>query len=137
MDAYFFSQTLELPLDETIERVRIALYHEGFGLLTEIDAQATIDHKLGIEISPYRILGFCNPHFAYQALQLDRHIGTMLPCSVVVQEVGPERTEVSALNPAKAMDIVENEALQELARDVTRCLKRGLDRVSDQVAVTA
>ncbi len=132
MPRYYFAQTLNLPLEESITRLIESLSEEGFGLLTDINVQATIDQKLGIAIAPYRILGFCNPHFAYQALVLDRHIGTMLPCSVVVQAQGEDQTQVSAINPAQALQVVEDEALFELAQDVTRCLQRGLRRLSEQ-----
>lgn len=130
MNDYHFSQTLDVPLEEAIELVTEALREEGFGLLTEIDVQATIDEKLGIQMPPYRILGFCNANFAYQAILIDRHVGTLLPCSIVVSSVENERTGVSAINPAAVMGVVDNHDLEELARDVTRCLKRGLDRMN-------
>ena len=96
---YHFSKTLRVPFDAAISRVTEALKQEGFGILTEIDVQKTLKQKLGVDFRPYRILGACNPPFAYQALQAEDKIGTMLPCNVIVQEAAGGAVEVSAVDP--------------------------------------
>ncbi|MDX1547693.1 MAG: DUF302 domain-containing protein, partial [Rhodothermales bacterium] len=99
MSTYYHARTLDLPFDDAIAHVTEALKEEGFGVLTEIDVQATLKKKLDVDFRPYRILGACNPHFAHQALQAEDKIGTMLPCNVIVQQTGDGRTEVAAVDP--------------------------------------
>ena len=84
MATYYFTKTVEMPLDQAVEHVTEALKQEGFGVLTEIDVQATLKKKLDVDFRPYRILGACNPQFAYQALQAEDKIGTMLPCNCLL-----------------------------------------------------
>ena len=86
MTTYYFTKTVEMPFDQATEHVTEALKLEGFGVLTEIDVKATLKKKLDVDFRPYRILGACNPQFAYQALQAEDKIGTMLPCNVIVQD---------------------------------------------------
>jgi uncharacterized protein (DUF302 family) len=107
-----------------------AFKKEGFGVLTEIDVRETLKKKLGVEFRKYRILGMCNPPFAYEALQAEDKIGTMLPCSVVVQETPDGRVEVAAIDPQASMQAVDNPALAEIATEVRQRLLRavaGLD----------
>jgi uncharacterized protein (DUF302 family) len=99
MHPYFYARTLDLPFTEAEARVTEELKKEGFGVLTEIDVRPTLKKKFDIDVRPYKILGACNPHLAYQALQVEDKIGTMLPCNVVVQEVEEGRTEVGAVDP--------------------------------------
>lgn len=122
--AYTYSTTLDLSLDEAVEHVTEALKAEGFGILTDIDVRATFKKKLDVDFRPYRILGACNPPLAYRALQSERNIGAMLPCNVVVQAVGEERTEVSAIDPVASMQAVENDDLAEIAAEVRERLQR-------------
>ena len=96
--SYCFTKIVHLPFEEAIARVTDALRKEGFGVLTEIDVSATLKKKLDVDFRPYRILGACNPHFAYQALQAEDKIGTMLPCNVIVQETD-DGVEVAAVDP--------------------------------------
>ncbi len=96
--SYYFGKTLEGNSDAVIERVREGLKEEGFGILTDIDMQAALKEKLGVEYPRYRILGACNPPFAYEAVQTEARVGTMLPCHVVVRELEDGRTEVAAVD---------------------------------------
>ncbi len=95
---YTLSETTQLPFAEAVERVRRELAEEGFGVLCEIDVQATMRAKLGIEGEPYLILGACNPPLAHRALQAEPDLGTLLPCNVVVYRRGGE-TKISAIDP--------------------------------------
>jgi uncharacterized protein (DUF302 family) len=125
--SYYFGKTLEMSFDEAIERVTAALKEEGFGVLTEIDAKATLKKKLDVDFRNYRILGACNPPFAYRALQAEDKIGTMLPCNVIVQEWDEGRVEVAAVDPIASMQAIENPALEEIAIEVQAKLKRVVD----------
>ena len=120
--SYYFSKTLYQPFDEAIENVTQALQQEGFGILTEIDVKETLKKKLDVDFRKYRILGACNPPFAYQALQAEDKIGTMLPCNVIVQEVEEGKVDVAAIDPIASMQAVENPELQEVAEEVQRKL---------------
>jgi uncharacterized protein (DUF302 family) len=126
---YYFSKTLDLPFDEAIIRVTEELKKEGFGVLTEIDVKATLKKKLDADFRNYRILGACNPPFAYKALQAEPQIGLMLPCNVVVQEGETGQTIVSAIDPQASMQAVENEALSEVAGQVKAKLQRVIESV--------
>jgi uncharacterized protein (DUF302 family) len=127
MATYYYSRTLDLPLDEAEAQVREALQEEGFGVLTEIDVQATMKKKLDVDVRPYKILGACNPHFAYQALQAEDKIGTMLPCNVIVQEAADGKTEVAAVDPIASMQAVANAKLAGIAEEVRERLRRVID----------
>ena len=120
---YYIDKTVDLPFDEVIEKVTLALKEEGFGVLTHIDIRETLKKKLNVDFRPYVILGACNPHFAHQALQSEDKIGTMLPCNVIVQQQ-QDQVEVSAVDPIASMQAVENEALGELATQVRAKLER-------------
>jgi len=127
--SYYFSKTLDLSFDETINRVTDELKKEGFGILTEIDVKATLKKKLDADFRNYRILGACNPPFAYQALQAEPQIGLMLPCNVVVQESEKGETIVSAIDPLASMQAVENDALGEVAEQVKAKLQKVIESV--------
>jgi len=120
---YYMSKILDDSFENAIEKVTAALKEEGFGVLTDIDISATLKKKLDVDYKPYRILGACNPHFAYQALQSEDKIGSMLPCNVIVQE-NQGQIEVSAVDPMASMQAVENEALAELAAQVRAKLEK-------------
>ena len=121
---YYFDTTIEGEFNQVIERVTEALKNEGFGVLTEIDIAETMKKKLGVDLKKYKILGACNPQYAYKALQAENKIGTMLPCNVIVQETDGGSVEVSAVNPLASMQAVENPELGNLAGEVTEKLKR-------------
>jgi len=124
---YHFSKKLDVPFDQAVSRVTEALKTEGFGLLTDIDVNATMKAKLGKEFRPYRILGACNPQLAYRALTLEDKIGTMLPCNVIVQQHTAGRVEVSAVDPVASMQAIDNPALADVANEVRARLKRVID----------
>ena len=122
--SYYFSKTSTLPFDEVIAAVTEALKNEGFGILTEIDVQATLKKKLNVDFKRYTILGACNPPFAHEALMLADNIGTMLPCNVVVHEHAGGKVEVSAIDPVASMGAVGNPALTAIAEQVQAKLQR-------------
>ncbi len=120
---YHFTKRLKAPFDVAIGRVTEALKQHGFGILTEIDVQQTLKKKLNVDFRPYRILGACNPPLAYQALQAEDKIGTMLPCNVIVQDVGDGFAEVSAVDPVASMAAIDNPKLAGIAATVQGKLK--------------
>ena len=115
---YHFSKTLSVPFDIAIEQATEALKEKGFGVLTTIDVKETLKKKIDVDFRPYTILGACNPQFAYQALQKESHIGTMLPCNVIVQQNDDGTVEVSAVDPMASMMSVENPELEGIATEV-------------------
>lgn len=125
--AYFNSKIINGMFEDTILRVTEELKKEGFGVLTEIDVKETLKKKLDVDFRKYKILGACNPPFAYKALQGEENIGVLLPCNVVVQEKEEGKIQVSAVNPMVAMQAVENESLGAVAKEVTAKLKRVLE----------
>ena len=120
---YYFNKSLEIPFDEAVSRVTEELKKEGFGILMEIDVKETLKKKLDVDFKKYKILGACNPHFAYQALQEEDKIGTMLPCNVIVQETEAGKVEVAAIDPMASMQAVQNPNLQSLAEQVQAKLR--------------
>jgi len=120
---YYFSTTLKGDFQTVTSRVKEELSKEGFGVLTEIDVQATMKKKLNVDFHPYLILGACNPPYAYQALQAEDRIGTMLPCNVIVQEKEPGTIEVSAVDPVASMQAVQNPALGGVAEEIRNKLR--------------
>jgi uncharacterized protein (DUF302 family) len=127
--SYYFGKTLEIAFEEAVNRVIEELKKEGFGILTDIDVRATLKKKLNVDFKNYRILGACNPPFAYQALQAEDKIGTMLPCNVIVQENEEGNVEVSAIDPIASMQAVKNPKLQGIAEEVQAKLKRVVDNL--------
>ncbi len=124
---YHISKTVELSFDDAIERTTAVLAENGFGVLTTIDVKATLKKKLDADFRPYTILGACNPKLAYTALQAEPHVGTMLPCNVIVQETGGTAggtVEVSAVDPMASMQAIENAALGEIASKVRGMLEK-------------
>ena len=127
--SYYYSKLVDLDFDKTIQKVTEELKNEGFGILTEIDVKATLKKKLDVDFRNYKILGACNPPFAYKALQAERMIGAMLPCNIVVQEAEGDKTEVAAIDPAASMQAIDNPTLGEIAQDVRSKLKTVVDKV--------
>lgn len=123
---YGYTIRLKTTFAEASERVRDALQDQGFGVLTEIDVQATLRHKLGEQIEDYVILGACNPQLAYRALGIDRQIGLLLPCNVVVRSDGDE-TVVDILDPQVMVQVAEREELAPVADEAARRLRAVLD----------
>jgi uncharacterized protein (DUF302 family) len=116
--SYYFTKTLDIPFDEAVARATEELKKGGFGILTEIDVRETLKAKLNVQFRKYRILGACNPPFAYQALQAEDKIGLMMPCNVIVQETPDGRTEVAAVDPIASMFAVDNPGLRDVAEEV-------------------
>ncbi len=129
MAKYYVNRTVDLSFDDAIARVADELKKEGFGVLTEIDVAATLKKKLDVDFRPYRILGACNPPFAYKALQAEHNIGLLLPCNVIVQDAGEGKSEVAAIDPLVAMSSVENAALEPVAQEVRARLQRVIDNL--------
>jgi uncharacterized protein (DUF302 family) len=127
--SYYFSKKLTMPFAEAVARVTEELKKEGFGILTQIDVRETLKKKLDVEFREYRILGACNPPFAYQALKAEDKIGLMLPCNVIVQESGEDTTEVAAIDPVASMSAVENDRLRSIADQVRAKLERVIDNL--------
>ncbi len=119
--SYTLSTTTMHPFDEAVSRVREALAGEGFGVLCEIDVQATLKHKLGVDREPYLILGACNPRLAHGALEAEPELGVLLPCNVVVYLQGGQ-TRIAAVNPEQMLSIVANDALTDTAAELRRRL---------------
>lgn len=119
---YYFAKSLDLPMEQAIEKTVAALKSHGFGVLTKIDVQATLKEKIGAAFHPYVILGACNPKMAFQALTAEDKIGTMLPCNVIVQQRNG-KTEIAAIDPVASMAAVENAALAPVAQQVRAQLK--------------
>ena len=126
---YTLTRTTTLPYDEAVERVRAELKTEGFGVLCEIDVQATLREKLGVEVDPYLILGACNPPLAYQALQAEADLGVLLPCNVVVYRRDDE-TRISAVDAERMLSIVENAELAAVAGEVKARLRAVVERAA-------
>jgi uncharacterized protein (DUF302 family) len=127
--SYHFSKVLLMPFEEAIAKITDALTKAGFGILTEADVKATMKKKLDVEFRNYKILGACHPYLAYQALQLEDKIGTMLPCNVIVQQHSESEVEVSAVDPVASMQAIENPGLQHVAEQVREKLKAVIDNL--------
>ncbi|UCC41615.1 MAG: DUF302 domain-containing protein [Candidatus Aminicenantes bacterium] len=122
--SYYFSKRIKVSFEEAIDRVTASLKDESFGILTEIDVKETLKKKLDVDFHKYKILGACNPPFAYKALQAEDKIGTMLPCNVIVQEISEGEAEVAAVNPLASMKAIENPELSDIASQVKEKLQR-------------
>lgn len=116
---YYFSKTLETSFDEAVQKTVEALKTEGFGVISEINIHEKLKEKLNVDFRRYKILGACNPTYAYKALQAEDKIGTMLPCNVIVQELSENRVEVAAVNPAASMMAIQNTELEGIATVIT------------------
>lgn len=116
--------------DEATEQVTAELKKEGFGVLTEIDIKETLKKKLDVDFRKYKILGACNPQFAYKALQSEDKIGVFLPCNVVVQEQANGEIEVSAVDPIASMGSVKNTDLEGIAKEVQQKLTRAINNLN-------
>lgn len=123
---YYISKTIKSDFEGAIQAITESLKTEGFGVLTEINMQEKLKDKLNVDFRKYKILGACNPAFAYKALQHEDKIGTMLPCSIVVQELEPGLVEVAAVDPIASMMAVENPNLAGIAGEVRDKLERAI-----------
>jgi len=121
---YYYSKTVRVSFDEAVSKIKQALKDEGFGMLTEIDVMDTLKKKRNVEIRNYRILGTCNPPFAYRALQAEDESGTMLPCNVIVQEIGDGQIKVAAIDPIVSMQSINNSDLEKISSQVKEKLQK-------------
>jgi|TARA_R110002050_G_scaffold85090_1_gene181518 uncharacterized protein (DUF302 family) len=126
---YYFEKTVDYSFDEAVEKVTEELKKEGFGVLTEIDVQATLKKKLDVDFRKYQILGACNPPFAHKALLAENKIGAMLPCNVIVQELDNGKTEVAAVDPVASMQAVENDKLGGVASEIRSKLEKVIENL--------
>jgi uncharacterized protein (DUF302 family) len=120
--SYYIARTVSLPFDAVITEVIEKLKVQGFGLLTDIDVQATLKSKIGADVRKYRILGACNPSFAHEALKLEDKLGVLLPCNVIVRDTADKRVEIASVDPVVAMERTGNPALATTAEEVRRRL---------------
>jgi uncharacterized protein (DUF302 family) len=125
--SYYFNKTLSVSFDEAIAKVTEELKREGFGILTEIDVKEAMKKKLKKDFRKYRILGACNPPYAYKALEAEDKIGTMLPCNVIVQELEEGKVEVAAVDPIASMQAIDNPSLGDIAKEVQAKLKKVIE----------
>lgn len=126
---YFQSKNVDLSYDQAISKVTELLKEEGFGVLTEIDVKETLKKKLDVDFKNYKILGACNPEFAYKALQAEDKIGVMLPCNVIVEEHEDGTVEVSAVNPVASMQAVSNKDLHTISEQVRSDLGKVIEKL--------
>jgi uncharacterized protein (DUF302 family) len=122
--SYYFSKTVKGSFEDVLEKVTAYLKNEGFGILTEINVKETLKKKLDVNFRKYKILGACNPPFAYKALQAEDKIGIMLPCNVIVQEISEDEIEVAAVDPVASMEAIHNPNLEGIALQVQEKLKK-------------
>lgn len=130
--SYYFSTTVKGDFDDIVNKTIQSLQKEGFGVLTEIDMRQTLKKKIDVDIKNYKILGACNPSYAYKALQTENKIGTMLPCNVIVQEINDKTIEVAAVNPKKSMQAIQNPSLEAIANEVSNKLKMVIKDIQDE-----
>jgi uncharacterized protein (DUF302 family) len=127
--SYYIGKTVALAFEEAVVKTTEALKQEGFGIITQIDVKDTLKQKLGVDFRNYRILGACNPAAAYEALQLEGKVGTMLPCNVVVQETSGGKVEIAAIDPVASMQAIDNPKLIEKAQAIKAKLARAVQSV--------
>jgi uncharacterized protein (DUF302 family) len=127
--SYYFGKTVQGSFDEVVSKTIAALKTEGFGIISDLDIEKTLHEKIGVAFRRYRILGACNPKLAYEALQLEDKIGTMLPCNVVVQQRPGQDVEVAAIDPFASMQGVDNDDLKTAARQVGVKLQRVVEAI--------
>jgi len=127
--SYYYNKTVNSTFEITVDKVISVLKAEGFGVLTQIDVAQTLKDKLNVDFRKYRILGACNPPFAYKALQAEDKIGTMLPCNIIVQEKADGSVEIASINPMVSMQNVKNGALEQVASEIQTKLHRVVDAV--------
>jgi uncharacterized protein (DUF302 family) len=129
--SYYIARTVPGPFEAVVADVTAQLKSRGFGVLTDIDVQATLKSKLGADVPRYRILGACNPHFAHAALKLEDKLGVMLPCNVIVRETSDHQVEVASVDPVIAMERTGNPALRSTAEEVRRLLSQAIAQVGE------
>jgi uncharacterized protein (DUF302 family) len=124
--SYYIAKTVAAPFDAVVSAVTEQLKVRGFGVLTDIDVQATMKAKLGADMPRYRILGACNPKIAYEALRAEARLGVLLPCNVIVRETPDHQVEVAGIDPVSSMERTENATLEAPALEVRRLLSEAI-----------
>lgn len=123
-----YSRKLKISFDEAVQKITQNLQHQGFGIITNIDLKDTFRQKLNVDFRRYKILGVCNPEFAFKAVSLESHVGLMLPCNIVIQEHENNEVEVSAISPLETIDkATSTTQLKEIAHEVTKRLRMAID----------
>jgi len=125
--SYYFAKTLNTGFDDAVRHTTEVLKQEGFGIITEIDVKETLKKKINIDFRNYRILGACNPALAHKALEIEDKVGTMLPCNVVVQDLGGGRIEVASIDPVASMQAIDDPRLKAAAEEVRSKLRKVID----------
>lgn len=128
--SYYYSKIIEDSFENILRKIEVALKQEGFGILTEIDVKETLKKKLDVNFKKYKILGACNPPYAYKALQAEDKIGVMLPCNVIVIEQEENKIEVAAVDPVSSMQAVKNDNLSPVAETIKTKLKKAVDSLT-------
>ncbi|MDQ2179118.1 DUF302 domain-containing protein [Marinifilum sp. D714] len=129
--SYYIKRSTNFSFDDAIERITKAVQTEGFGILTDIDVTATLKEKINVDFKKYRILGACNPTFAYEAFQVEDQIGIMMPCNITVIEQDNGHVDISIMDPTAAFNVIENEELQPFAIELKKKLERSLTYLED------
>lgn len=127
---YYIGKTLNTDFETAISKTKEALQKEGFGVLSEIDIHEKLKEKVDVDFRKYKILGACNPPLAHQALQLEDKVGTMLPCNVIVQQLGENQVEIAAIDPLASMKAIENKELKKIAKTVKGKLENVISLIS-------
>jgi uncharacterized protein (DUF302 family) len=130
---YYISKKIDATFEQAIDEVKEALGNQGFGIISEINMQQKLKEKLNVDFRRYTILGACNPAYAYKALQSEDKIGTMLPCNVVVQELGNNEIEVAAIDPIASMMAIENPNLTKFASEIKGKLEKAIESLHSGV----
>ncbi len=125
--SYYFNKTIAADFETVKKKVIAELGKEGFGILTEVDVQATFKNKVDVDFRKYQILGACNPHYAHKAIEAEDKIGTMLPCNVILQELENGKVEVAAINASASMQAVDNNKVADVAKIISAMLKKVVD----------
>jgi uncharacterized protein (DUF302 family) len=128
--SYYMAKVFSAPFDTVVVKVVESLKAEGFGVLSDIDLQATLKAKIGADMPKYRILGACNPGLAHEGLKLENKLGVLLPCNVIVRETADQKVEVASVDPVNAMERTGNPTLAATAEDVRERLLRALAGIS-------
>lgn len=133
--AYHYSRKLAVPFNEVLSKITQTLQQQGFGVITTIDVKDILKQKLNVDFRNYRILGACNPEFAYKAISLESHVGLMLPCNIVVQQHENGEVEVSAVNPLETIDrAFTTSNLTDIATEVGNRLRTAIDDLHRDIA---
>jgi len=125
--SYYISKTIDSEFNQAVSQITERLSLEGFGIISQVDIKQKLKDKLDIEFRDYLILGACNPSKAFQALEQEDKVGTMLPCNVIVQEIGDKKIEVAAVDPVASMMAIHNPALKDLAIEIREKLTKAIE----------